>query len=241
MKPFWIALSTLTLFPIRVKNWTSQDLKNSLVFYPLVGLLLGSLISLNRFWSAPVSVQALFSLLTGVFLTLGFHLDGLADCFDGWLGGKNPAQRYRIMKDPSIGTYGAVGLFLLLLSKYVFLQLLLGQADAWKYLTLIPAVARWCVCLASFLHPAPSHYKGLAAELLGISAPRFFISSLFLIPGFFFFHLSFIFLLAGAAGFTVFWMALSKRMIGGLTGDGLGALIELIEAGLLLLAALSLV
>jgi adenosylcobinamide-GDP ribazoletransferase len=241
MKPFWIALSTLTLFPIGVKKWTSQDLKNSLVFYPLVGLFLGFLVSLNRFWPAPVSVQALFALLTGVFLTLGFHLDGLADCLDGWLGGKNPAQRYRIMKDPSIGTYGAAGLFLLLLSKYAFLQLLLGRTDAWKYLTFIPAAARWCVCLASFLHSAPSHYKGLAVRLLGMSAPRFFISGLFLIPGFFFFPLSFIFILAGGAGFTIFWTALSKRMIGGLTGDGLGALIELTEAGLLLLAALTLI
>jgi adenosylcobinamide-GDP ribazoletransferase len=239
MKPFWIAFSTLTLFPIGVKKWTPRDLKNSLVFYPLVGWLIGFLVSLNRFWPAPVSVQALFALFTGVFLTLGFHLDGLADCLDGWLGGKNPAQRYRIMKDPSIGTYGAVGLFLLLLSKFVFLQLLLGRADAWKYLIFIPGVARWCVGLASFLHPAPSHYKGLAAGLLGISASHFFISSLFLIPFFFVLPLSSIFILAGAAGFTIFWAALSRRMIGGLTGDGLGALIELTEAGLFLFAALS--
>lgn len=237
MKSFWIALSTLTFFPVRVPRWTVADLRGSLVFYPAVGLLLGLLVSLNRFWPAPVSIRALLALLTGVVLTRGFHLDGLADCLDGWLGATTPAARYRIMKDPSIGVYGALGLSLILLSKFVFLELLLPQPESWKWLILIFALARWCVVLACLLHPSHSRYKGLAAPLFGLTGRQFFLASLFLIPGFLWFPVFFGFALALAAGFSYFGVYLSRRMIGAITGDGLGALVECVETGLLLFAA----
>jgi adenosylcobinamide-GDP ribazoletransferase len=240
MKPFWIALSTLTLFPSPVKNWDRGDLRTSLVFYPLVGAALGFLLFLNHLWPAPASVEALFALVTWIGVTRGFHLDGLADCLDGWLGGRTPTQKYRIMKDPSIGTYGTVGLLLLLLSKYVFLQLLFSKPVPWPPLPLIALAARWSVVLACFHHPPRSKYKGLASALFGLSPPSFMFSCLFLIPGFFWLPLAWVEMLAATIGFNFFWTFLSRRQIGDLTGDGLGALIELTETGLLMIVALGL-
>ena len=240
MKPFWIALSTLTLFPSPIKNWTPKDLRTSLVFYPLIGAGLGSLLGLNRFWPAPASVQALFGLLSWVLLTFSFHLDGLADCLDGWLGGRTPRQKFKIMKDPAIGTYGTVGVVLLLLSKYVFLELLFLKPASWPWLLLIPMIARWSVGLACFIHSPRSKYKGLASALFGFSPLFFVLSCLFLIPGFFWRPWPALAALAFTVGFNFFWTFLSRRQIGDLTGDGLGALIELTETGLLMIASLGL-
>ncbi len=238
MKPFWIALSTLTLFPSPVKNWTPKDLKTSLVFYPLIGAGLGFLLFLNHLWPVPASVQALFALLTWVILTFSFHLDGLADCLDGWLGGRTPAQKFKIMKDSAIGSYGTVGVFLLLLSKYVFLELLFLKPTSWQWFLLIPVIARWSVVLACFIHTPRSKYKGLASALFGPPLPLFVISCLFLIPGFFWQPWTYGAALAFAIGLNFFWSFISRRQIGDLTGDGLGALIELTETGLLMMAAL---
>jgi adenosylcobinamide-GDP ribazoletransferase len=240
MKPFWIALSTLTLLPSPVKNWTPKDLRTSLVFYPFIGAAVGFLLFLNHFWPVSVSVQALFALLTWVLLTRSFHLDGLADCLDGWLGGRTPAQKFKIMKDPATGTYGTVGVFLLLLSKYVFLQLLFLKSDSWLWFLLIPMIARWSVGLACFHHPPRSKYKGLASAMFGFPLPLFALSCLFLIPGFFRLPWTYLAMLVFVIGFNFFWSFLSRRQIGDLTGDGLGALIELTETGLLMLLGLGL-
>ncbi len=240
MKSFWIALSTLTPFPAPVKNWTPKDLRTSLVFYPPIGAALGFLLFLHHLWPVPVSVQALFALLTWVLLTFSFHLDGLADCLDGWLGGRTPAQKFKIMKDPAIGTYGTVGVFLLLISKYVFLQLLFLKPAAWPWFPLIPMMARWSVGLACFLHPPRSKYKGLASALFGLRPPFFIVSCLFIIPGFFWRPGPALAALIFTIGFNFIWTFLSRRQIGEVTGDGLGALIELTETGLLALAGLGL-
>jgi adenosylcobinamide-GDP ribazoletransferase len=236
MKSFWIALSTLTLFPAPIKNWTPKDLRTSLVFYPLIGAALGGFLFLNHLWPVPISVQALFALLTWVVLTFGFHLDGLADCLDGWLGGRTPAQKFKIMKDPAIGTYGTTGLLLLLLSKYVFLQLLFLKPDSWLWFLLIPMIARWSVGLACFTHPPRSKYKGLASAMFGLPLPLFALSCLFLIPGFFYQFWTYGAALAFTIGLNFLWTFISRRQIGDLTGDGLGALIELTETGLLMIA-----
>jgi adenosylcobinamide-GDP ribazoletransferase len=240
MKPFWIALSTLTLFPAPVKNWDRRDLKASLVFYPLIGAALGFLLFLNHLWPLPASVEALFALVTWIGVTRAFHLDGLADCLDGWLGGRTPAQKHRIMKDPSIGTYGTVGLFLVLLSKYIFLQLLFSKPGASAWLLFIPLAARWSVVLACFRHPPRSKYKGLASAFFGLPPLLFIFSCLFLIPGFFWLPWAWSGILAVTVGFNFFWTFLSRRQIGDLTGDGLGALIELTETALLTIIGLGL-
>jgi adenosylcobinamide-GDP ribazoletransferase len=230
MKPFWVALSTLSCLPFSPKKIGNLDLKRSPAFYPLVGAILGIFFSLVSLLLMDLTLKALLILSLWIFLTLAFHLDGLADCLDGWFGGKTLQDRLRIMKSPSLGTYGITGIILVLLSKYILLTHLLVQPQAWKWLIAVPTAARFAASISCKWGTSPRRAKGLGKSFIGISNATFFISILLtlmvVIP---ILQWRVISLLGISLLSSFSLIALSKHKIGGLTGDGLGATIELSE------------
>lgn len=241
MTPFLLALSALTLLPLSPKKWEPADLKLSSAFYPLVGALLGGLLALVSKVQMAHDLRTIPVLLIWVLVTGAFHLDGLSDCLDGFFGGKDPEDRRRIMKDPAVGAYGVTGIGLTLLFKMSLTSHLLSEAGDWKLLVLIPLAARWGVTLACTLFQAPPGDKGLGSQVLG-SIPAYFAAStlLSLAAGWWLLRapsLEF-FLAAGLVAVGVGF--LSRSRIEGLTGDGMGAMIEVSEIVLLFLACATL-
>lgn len=122
---FLLALAFFTRIP--VPSWvdfSSGKLRHASRYYALVGLMVGAFsagvfVCFNTFLSTPVSV--LLCMCFSVYLTGAFHEDGFADCCDGFGGGCSVEQKLSIMKDSRIGTYGAVGLVLILLLKWQLL------------------------------------------------------------------------------------------------------------------------
>ena len=105
MNSFLIALQFLTIIPV-TNSYIASDkqLGNSTLFYPIIGLMIGSiLVLITQFIShIPISIQAILILTIWVMLTGGLHLDGLADSADAWVGGLGSKQRsLEIMKDPA--------------------------------------------------------------------------------------------------------------------------------------------
>jgi adenosylcobinamide-GDP ribazoletransferase len=239
MKALLVAFSTLTPLPLSPKKWTEKELKLSVAFYPLAGAFIGGLLALAWKISLSQDLKALFLLLLWIVATASFHLDGLSDCLDGFFGGRTPQERRRIMKDPHIGAFGVTGIALVLLFKYVFLTHFLSDGEAWKWLALIPMAARWAVTFACTLFKSPKGDKGLGSHLIGLPAPWFAVSTvlclvlaltLLKVPGLE------AFLLAAAIALGIGF--LSQSRIRGLTGDGMGAIIEVTEVSLLFLACL---
>jgi adenosylcobinamide-GDP ribazoletransferase len=240
MKSLLVAISTLTCLPLSPDQWTQGDLKRSVAFYPLVGAFIGGLLVLTDKISINHDLKALLLLLVWVVITAAFHLDGLSDCLDGFFGGKTPEERRFIMKDPHIGVFGVTGIALTLLFKYVLLGHLLSNGENWKWLLVIPVAARWAVTLVCALLKAPPGDKGLGSQVLGLPVPWFAASTvlalaigigLLKIPGLEAFLL--------AAGVALCVGFLSQSRIGGLTGDGMGAIVELSEVSLLFMACLA--
>jgi len=239
VKSFLIALSTLTFIPASPEKWSDRDLKTSVVFYPLVGALLGGLLALVSKIPLPNDIQALVILLFWVLGTMAFHLDGLGDCLDGWFGGHNPEERRRIMKDAAMGVYGVTGIVLILLSKYILLLHLTAKSDAIVWLIAIPTVARYSVVVSCFFTKADAKNKGLGSKILGLSFNSFLLSTISVIWGLVFplhYELLWILVISVFVSFSI--TLISKIKIGGLTGDGMGAMIELSEVCLLFLACL---
>src|SRR5690606_7992123 len=120
--PLLIALQFLTNLPIRLPGMPApEEQGRSLLWYPLVGLLIG-LVLVCGGWllddSANLLVAALL-LTLWVGMTGALHLDGLADTADAWLGGFGDCERtLTIMKDPRSGPIAVVVLVLLLLLKF---------------------------------------------------------------------------------------------------------------------------
>jgi adenosylcobinamide-GDP ribazoletransferase len=230
MKPFLIAFSTLTLLPVSPKEWKEADVKNSVAFYPLVGGLLGGLLALGSKIHLIHELKAPLLLLLWVVVTAAFHLDGLADCCDGFFGGKTPEERRRIMKDPMIGAYGVTGIVLALLFKFSLLSRLLVEEDAWKWLIFVPLAARWAVTLSCTVFKTPPGDHGLGSHVVGLAAPWFAAATLLsLATGVLLLKLQGLelFFLAGLIALAVGFF--SQARIKGLTGDGMGATIELCE------------
>lgn len=243
MQPFLIALQFLTSLPVRLDRMPEpQAVGRSLLYYPLVGLLLGAMLWLVGTVLENASVPLLAALLlTGwVALTGGLHLDGLADSADAWLGGFGDRERtLTIMKDPRSGPIAVVVLVLLLLLKFVALWTLLA-ADQRLALLLAPLLGRSAL-LGLFLttpYVRPGGLGQVLAEQMPRNTSRIVLGGVVLVC-----------LILGSSG----WLALTAtvgvgwlsrramcRRIGGTTGDTAGALLELVECAVLVVLALGL-
>src|SRR5262245_5112371 len=118
-----LAVRYLTILPVpgsaarRARPPALADLGRSAVWFPVVGLGLGIVLAGGQWILARVFPSLLVGLLTIAgwkLLTGGLHLDGLADCLDG-LAGRDAEHRLAIMRQSSIGAFGAIGLVLVLL------------------------------------------------------------------------------------------------------------------------------
>jgi adenosylcobinamide-GDP ribazoletransferase len=127
MTPFWIALQFLTVLPIELKQIpTAKQNGQSVLFYPLVGLLIGLILfGLSILLvKVPIILVATIILVIWIWLTGGLHLDGLADTADAWVGGFGDRERtLKIMKDPSCGPIGVLSLVIVCLMKFSFICL----------------------------------------------------------------------------------------------------------------------
>ncbi|MDM9653278.1 adenosylcobinamide-GDP ribazoletransferase [Pseudomonas wenzhouensis] len=238
-----IALQFLTRLPVSLPGIpTPEQVGRSLLWYPLVGLLLGLLLwgAHLLLGQASAVLQAAIILALWVGLSGGLHLDGLADTADAWVGGFADRERtLAIMKDPRSGPIAVVVLVLLLLLKFAALFTLL-QAGQGIYLLLLPWMGRSLLPL--LLATTPYVREGGLGQALVEHLPRGqlpWVLGVHLLGMLLFGWMG---LLALATALLLFiWLrrALLRRL-GGTTGDTAGALVELGECGVLLALALSL-
>lgn len=209
------------------------------MFYPLVGLLFGLLLWLASLLlqGTPAPLHAALLLTLWVLLSGALHLDGLADSADAWLGGFGDRERtLQIMKDPRSGPIAVVTLVLVLLLKFCALWVLVEQGIG-AQLLLAPVIGRTAM-LGLFLctpYVRPGGLGQALAEHLPRRAAGWVLlgSALFCL------------VLGGwavALALAVFaWLRhLMCRRLGGATGDTAGALLELLELGVVLGLALGL-
>ncbi|MEM1434644.1 MAG: adenosylcobinamide-GDP ribazoletransferase [Pseudomonadota bacterium] len=233
-----LAIQFLTRIPIPVGDaYTPARLTNAARYYPLVGVLVGSVTALVYLLAAlalPHSVSILLAVATGLLTTGAFHEDGLADTFDG-LGAATPEQALDIMRDSRVGTYGALALVMALAIK---VTILIELAPSLIVVTLI--AAHGLSRLSAVLVIASSVYvrengtgKPTAAGIAPVSLIVASITGVVL-AAWVAWHLGF----SAAASMLIFaaaghgWMrSLFERRLGGYTGDTLGAVQQTSELG----------
>jgi adenosylcobinamide-GDP ribazoletransferase len=230
MDSFLTALQFLTRIPIRFPiNTTDQVLSRSVLYYPLVGFVIGVLLSFVALVLAGGSdmVAAAIVLSVWVFLTGGLHLDGLADCADAWVGGFGDRQRsLQIMKDPTSGPIAITVLLLLLLLKFAALYVLIQQNN-FIVLMLAPLLGRCAILLLMLSTPYVSS-KGLAEKMLKnlpAQDARWVVVASLAFAGLFMGWANV--LVACSVLFVVRYAAISR--LGGVTGDVYGAAVEIME------------
>ena len=241
VRPLLIALQFLTRLPVTTtKAADNRDIGRSLLWYPLVGLLIGlALAALG--WAvggAPVGLRAALVLSAWVLITGALHLDGLGDSADAWMGGLGDRERtLAIMKDPCSGSGAVVTLVVVLIVKFAALESILATGD-WRPLVLAPWLARALLPLL-FLTTPYVRPGGLGAAMARhlprrtaagvVLATALIVPALTGKPG----TVS----LAVAATVFVLLRAMMLRRINGTTGDTAGAMVELVETAILAVIA----
>ena len=119
---FFGAIRFFTRLPVPAWVGHSSDaLQRSMRYFPAVGLIVGGIAALvfvftSFFW--PRTLAVLAAIATTLYITSTFHEDGWSNMVDGFGGGWDKAQILTIMKDSRIGSFGAVALVMMLLTKF---------------------------------------------------------------------------------------------------------------------------
>lgn len=119
------SLMFFTRLPLhKVMEYRSEVLGDVCRYFPLAGWITGGVATLTFMGAAylfPLQLALLLAMVAALLFTGALHEDGFADFCDGYGGGHSPVKILAIMKDSSIGTYGAVGLISLLAVKFIAL------------------------------------------------------------------------------------------------------------------------
>jgi adenosylcobinamide-GDP ribazoletransferase len=238
MKNFRAAIGFMTTLP--AGRAAEFDAAAMVPWFPLVGLLLGGLLALfdslvARWWS--LATVAVLEVALLVLMTGAFHLDGLGDTADGLFSHRPREKMLEIMKDSRIGAMGVVAICLVLAVKWAGLSGI--QDHRPLLLILVPAYARCGILLAMrFLDygrpggglglPFFDHRLGLR-QFWGVAVTLVLSLGLGLQAAWL--NLAFFLIVATIIGYY-------RRRLNCVTGDMLGALTEVTEAGLFLLASI---
>ncbi len=230
MRGLILAIQFLTRLPVpAVAAFRAEEQARSVAWFPLVGLLVGLLVAGGVWLGMRFDpwLGALLGLAVWVAVTGALHLDGLSDLADA-LGAShgNPDRMLAVLADPHVGVFGVVALVLQLAAKLVLLMLA-ARLELYWLLVLVPAWARLGVLWWARL---PSIKPGLGerfawrssgwiawAWLAVLGAPSLACPILLAAP---------LALLA--------WRLFLVLRLGGMTGDALGAGVEVTESLLLL-------
>lgn len=238
MKRLLAALGFLTRVPITTA-FTAQDVGRASGFFPVVGVGIGALqLGLWKLASPHLTslVVAVLVVALSAWLTRALHLDGLADFVDGLGGGRTRDDVLRIMKDSRIGAFGAVALVLVLGAKIAAFD----AVPAPEAFVLAPALSRWTPVVLGYSLPyarsgtSARGARGAPAVHVGkleLGLASFMTAGLVVLLG----HA----VLVGVVVLvSVLVGVIAKRRVGGITGDVLGANIELAETAVLVVATI---
>ena len=239
MKHLISAFQFLTILPLGKPQ--ELDASKTTPCFPIVGLGIGLILMLAdylflKLW--PVSVASLLDILLLAILSGGLHLDGLGDTADGLFSHKSPERILAIMRDSRIGAMGLLAILFVLAIKWVSLQ---GVAEhRGLYLLIIPAYSRGAMMFGIKFLTYGRPEGGVGTDFFSRKPPIVALTSI-LLPAFISLWLGYpaiwlngLFILVTALILLYF-----KRRLGCMTGDMLGAMAEVEEACLFLVACAS--
>jgi adenosylcobinamide-GDP ribazoletransferase len=232
---FRLAVAFLTVVPVRLRG-EAPALGSAAGWFPVVGALLGAAAGGVDYLAEPSLGRNVAAILaTGLLVGLsgGLHQDGLADAADGLGGHRDRSRRLAIMRDSSIGTFGALALiFWVALVVSGLAGLDRGAAAA--VLVVAACTGRWAALLHAASAPS-ARPDGLGAGFVvgrvalvvsGVGATALAVWLLGVGHG-----LAAVTAVA-AVGLAVSWW--SRRTLGGRTGDTLGACVAIGEVAVVL-------
>ena len=232
-----LALTTFTVVPVRAGRVDRATAGVAMGLAPLVGGLLGVVLAgiglLARAGGASALLTAAVTVALGVALTRALHVDGLADTADGLGSYRDAEGALAIMKRPDVGPFGVAAIVLVLLMQVAAATTAYTRPWPQALATVVAAVAtgRLGVTLACRRGVPAARPEGLGALVAGTVGWAWvaggFVAvaavSAFAVPGRPWQGPSAVAVALVAAALLV---RHATRRLGGVTGDVLGAVVE---------------
>lgn len=235
MRAFIAALQFLTILPaFRGIGISGKDMERCVIFFPLIGLLIGFLSYAFAALISMVFQPTVCCVLIVLFLVVisgGLHMDGLADTMDGFASSRSEVRMLEIMRDSRIGVMGVLSIIFIILLKVTFL-FSMSHSFRMNAVVLMPLAGRCSVLIVMLLlNYVRQEGTGLVFSKnkryiwLGLALGMIlFITTALLLCS----HTGAVMVLASILVALLF-SAYCKKKIRGYTGDTLGATCEIVE------------
>ena len=243
MQALILMIQFMTRYPIPVViDFTAERFVQGMKWMPLVGLLAALPAAVGLLladWLLGREVAAIVAVILLITVTGGLHLDGIGDTADGLFSYRSRERMLEIMRDSTLGTNGVIAVVLTILLKYIFLHAMPAEWAVPAVLA-VPVLGR----MALVWHSAVARYAreergigdyvnqtGLAQAAAATLLSLVLVTVILLLWGVpparvplvaVLVHLPPIALAVGFAAYLT-------RRLGGITGDTIGASIELAE------------
>jgi adenosylcobinamide-GDP ribazoletransferase len=238
-----IAVALSTILPVGPQAPVNDgEIARASWALPVAGLLVGlggaAIYSVARMTGLTAGPAAMLAVTATVLITGAIHEDGLADTADGFGGGRTSDRKLDIMRDSRIGTYGACALVISLALRWSALAAIGKPGPVAAALSVSHAAARAALPMFMWLVPParsdglsagagqPSGQSAIIAMGLGMLCLIFGLGPGAAVIGV---------ILLVLAGLIIGWLAISH--VAGQTGDILGAMEQIGEITIVLMAA----
>lgn len=240
-----VAFSMFSAIPMPQFLWNERNMRYALCAFPLIGVVIGGL-SMAA-WSI-CGLLDLTSILRGAILTLipvlvtgGIHLDGYSDTCDALASHASPERRQEILRDPHVGAFAVIhicGYYVLTLALWVSLR-----TFPWAAIILGYCMSRTLSGLAVASFPLARN-TGLAhtfAEAADKRRVRIILITLDIL-------LCIAMCLCGGSGILMmlaahvvfaYYVWMSRKEFGGLSGDLAGWFLQMAELWMLLVLVIT--
>lgn len=229
-KGFALAVNMLSILPFfKVHDFYKGINGYSVMFYPLVGYIIGLILILSHTFLItlfPALHVSVMILAIWVLVTGALHIDGFSDSVDGLFVDKR--HSFSVMKDPNVGAMGMVFTVIMLLLKASALL----HVNSWLEIPIILMLARYNAVLAIYFYPYLSKNGMGALAKEEFNSFEFMLSSVLVITAVILIHKAWVLLLFSLALFFILKRFFMNRY-GGFSGDIYGFIIELTELVLL--------
>ena len=230
MRDFITCLEFLTRVRFSKRtDWRDEDLSRSVPYFPLVGLVIGSLLAAVNYGlfyiETPLFLRVTLLLLAEIIITGGLMYDGFMDTADGVFSARSRERMLEIMKDSHVGSNAVLAIIILLLLKIAAYLELSGETLTWVLLTMSVATRTFMVV---FIVNFPYARKEGIGHMFTKYAKPFYTYIAFAVCAGIIAACGLQYLAVAGICFTVTLIIAQylKTQLGGLTGDTYGALTE---------------
>lgn len=232
MKRLILLTQFLTRIPINTKlDVDVDDFTKGIIYFPVVGAIIGAFLSMIYYVFSHLNIELLtistILVIAEIIITGGLHLDGLSDTFDGIYSNRDRERVLEIMKDSRIGANGVISLISLIVLK-IALYISIPSEYIIYVIFLMPVFSRAMVPFICYKAKYPRK-EGMGNMFIGkVEVKSLVISAVVLILSSLVFIKSMLLILPMIM-FTYLYRNHVSRIIGGITGDVIGASIEICE------------